>query len=70
MARIGRRNIAALEIGTEPELYSGFPWYHTRASLPAFGRPLTYTSRPTRRRREIRLTPACPRCSPSLLRSP
>jgi hypothetical protein len=39
---IGRRHIAALEIGNEPELYSALPWYHTRAGLPAFGRPVTY----------------------------
>jgi Glycosyl hydrolase family 79 C-terminal beta domain len=39
---VGRRNIAALEIGNEPELYAGIPWYVTRAGRKGFGRPLTY----------------------------
>jgi hypothetical protein len=39
---IGRGRIEALEVGNEPELYSALPWYHTRAGVPAFGRPLSY----------------------------
>ncbi|HTT28035.1 MAG TPA: glycosyl hydrolase family 79 C-terminal domain-containing protein [Solirubrobacteraceae bacterium] len=42
VAGVGRRNIAALEIGNEPELYAGIPWYVTRAGQKGFGRPLTY----------------------------
>ncbi len=42
VAGIGRGNIEALEIGNEPELYSGLPWYVTRAGQKVFGRPLTY----------------------------
>ena len=39
---VGRRNIEALEIGNEPELYAGIPWYVTPAGTKGFGRPLTY----------------------------
>ncbi len=39
---VGRRNIAALEIGNEPELYPAIPWYVTRAGQKGFGRPVTY----------------------------
>ncbi|HUA70447.1 MAG TPA: glycosyl hydrolase family 79 C-terminal domain-containing protein [Solirubrobacteraceae bacterium] len=39
---IGRPHIAALEIGNEPELYAGIPWYVTRGGQKGFGRPLTY----------------------------
>jgi Glycosyl hydrolase family 79 C-terminal beta domain len=42
LAGVGRRNIAALEIGNEPELYSAIPWWVTRAGQKGFGRPLTY----------------------------
>ena len=42
VAGIGRPNIEALEIGNEPELYSGLPWYVTRAGQKVFGRPPTY----------------------------
>ncbi len=42
LAGIGRRNIEALEIGNEPELYAGLPWYVTRAGQKVFGRPPTY----------------------------
>ena len=43
LAGIGRRNIEALEIGNEPELYAGIPWYVTRAGQKGFGRPPTYS---------------------------
>jgi hypothetical protein len=42
LAGVGRRNIEALEIGNEPELYAGIPWYRTPAGQKGFGRPLTY----------------------------
>ncbi len=42
LAGIGRRNIEALEIGNEPELYAGIPWYVTPSGQQGFGRPLTY----------------------------
>ncbi len=42
LAGIGRRNIEALEIGNEPELYAGLPWYVTRTGQKGFGRPPTY----------------------------
>ena len=42
IAGIGRRSIAALEIGNEPELYSALPWFHIRPGVPEFGRPLSY----------------------------
>ncbi|MGH2885326.1 MAG: glycosyl hydrolase family 79 C-terminal domain-containing protein [Solirubrobacteraceae bacterium] len=42
VAGIGRRNIEALEIGNEPELYAGIPWYVTPSGQKGFGRPLTY----------------------------
>ena len=42
LAGIGRRNIEALEIGNEPELYAGLPWYVTPAGQKVFGRPPTY----------------------------
>jgi hypothetical protein len=42
LAGIGRRHIEALEIGNEPELYAGIPWYVTRSGQKGFGRPLTY----------------------------
>jgi hypothetical protein len=43
LAAIGRRNVEALEIGNEPELYAGIPWYVTRAGQKGFGRPPTYS---------------------------
>jgi hypothetical protein len=39
---IGRRHIDALEIGNEPELYSGIPWYVTPDGQKGFGRPPSY----------------------------
>ena len=39
---IGRGSIEALEIGNEPELYSGFAWYHTAAGRAVPGRPAGY----------------------------
>ncbi len=38
---IGRKHIAAFEIGNEPELYPITPWYGL-AGLPVFPRPSTY----------------------------
>ncbi len=40
---IGHRNIAALEIGNEPDLYPLFPWYGNRLGQGFLGRPSTYT---------------------------
>lgn len=39
---IGRPSIDAFEIGNEPELYAGLPWYVTPAGQQVFGRPPTY----------------------------
>jgi hypothetical protein len=36
---IGSSSIAALELGNEPELYSVFAWYHTKAGAKILGRP-------------------------------
>ena len=36
--QIGRSNIEAIEIGNEPELYTHFAWYHTKAGVPVYGR--------------------------------
>ena len=38
IAGIGRREIAAFEIGNEPELYSTEPWYWTASGRPVLGR--------------------------------
>jgi hypothetical protein len=35
---IGSRSIAGLELGNEPELYAGFPWYKTAADVHVRGR--------------------------------
>jgi hypothetical protein len=43
LAGVGSRNIAALEIGNEPDLYSSFFWYGNRLGQAFFGRPPTYT---------------------------
>jgi hypothetical protein len=40
--RIGRRRIAALEIGNEPELYSTQAWYYGGSGQPLTGRPRGY----------------------------
>jgi Glycosyl hydrolase family 79 C-terminal beta domain len=39
MAVIGSGRIEAFELGNEPELYGGRPWYRTRAGLGVLGRP-------------------------------
>ncbi|HLH66653.1 MAG TPA: glycosyl hydrolase family 79 C-terminal domain-containing protein [Solirubrobacteraceae bacterium] len=39
---IGRRSIAALEIGNEPELYGSFGWYRNAAGREVPGRPPGY----------------------------
>ncbi|HLI58241.1 MAG TPA: glycosyl hydrolase family 79 C-terminal domain-containing protein [Solirubrobacteraceae bacterium] len=36
---IGARNILALELGNEPELYRAFAWYHTASGARVLGRP-------------------------------
>jgi hypothetical protein len=43
LKRIGRRNILAMEIGNEPELYHHFAWYHTPAGVPVAGRPASWS---------------------------
>lgn len=40
---IGRRDIEAIEIGNEPELYHHFAWYHTASGAPVTGRPPGWT---------------------------
>jgi len=42
LARLGRSNIAALELGNEPELYGSFPWYKTATGRHVLGRPRSY----------------------------
>jgi hypothetical protein len=39
---IGRDSIAGLEIGNEPELYGGFPWYKSASGVHVRGRPSGY----------------------------
>jgi hypothetical protein len=39
---LGRAQLQALEIGNEPSVYSGLPWYRTSAGRPVFGRPRSY----------------------------
>jgi hypothetical protein len=42
---IGRSNIAALELGNEPELYAAFPWYKLPNGRQVAGRAATYSYR-------------------------
>lgn len=42
VSAIGRRYIAALEIGNEPMLYPTLPWYHTASGQKVFGRAPSY----------------------------
>lgn len=42
VARIGRDQLAALELGNEPELYGSFGWYRSAAGKPVPGRPRDY----------------------------
>jgi hypothetical protein len=39
---IGRRHVAALELGNEPMLYPVLPWYHLASGVKEFGRPASY----------------------------
>jgi hypothetical protein len=39
---VGRRYIAGLELGNEPEVYGSLGWYQTPAGTPVLGRPPTY----------------------------
>ena len=39
---IGAAHVAALELGNEPMLYAGLPWYHTVTGVKEFGRPHGY----------------------------
>jgi hypothetical protein len=39
---VGRRHVAGLELGNEPELYGTFGWYQTPAGIPVPGRPASY----------------------------
>jgi glycosyl hydrolase family 79 len=39
---IGRASVQALELGNEPALYAGFPWYRTSAGAKVPGRPRSY----------------------------
>jgi hypothetical protein len=39
---IGRGRVAGLELGNEPELYSSFAWYRTRAGRAVYGRARGY----------------------------
>ncbi|HET9720171.1 MAG TPA: hypothetical protein VFP55_08850 [Solirubrobacteraceae bacterium] len=43
LSHVGRSNIAALELGNEPELYHAFSWYRTASGQPVFGRGANYT---------------------------
>jgi len=38
---VGKAHIAGLELGNEPELYAGFPWYRTTADIGVKGRSKT-----------------------------
>jgi hypothetical protein len=42
IARIGRRYIAALELGNEPEVYGAFAWYRSSSGTRVYGRPHGY----------------------------
>jgi hypothetical protein len=42
---VGRRYVAALELGNEPELYSRLAWYRTAQGVPVPGRPASYDFR-------------------------
>lgn len=39
---VGRRYIAGLELGNEPEVYGALGWYQTPRGTPVLGRPPTY----------------------------
>jgi hypothetical protein len=43
LKRIGRRNIEAMEIGNEPELYHHFAWYHNANGEPIPGRSASWS---------------------------
>jgi hypothetical protein len=43
VARIGRRSLAALELGNEPELYGALGWYRSSSGRPVPGRPRDYS---------------------------
>jgi hypothetical protein len=42
IAGLGRGNVAALEIGNEPELYATLPWYKARDGVGVPGRPPSF----------------------------
>ncbi|MDQ6835550.1 MAG: glycosyl hydrolase family 79 C-terminal domain-containing protein [Actinomycetota bacterium] len=42
LAGIGRRYVAGLELGNEPEVYGTLPWYTTPGGVPVPGRPASY----------------------------
>ncbi len=42
LRRIGRRQIEALEIGNEPDLYNAYPWYALPGGQIVFGRSPSY----------------------------
>jgi hypothetical protein len=42
LAGVGARQVAALELGNEPELYASFNWYRTRAGRGVRGRAADY----------------------------
>ena len=42
LAGIGAQHVAALEVGNEPMLYAGLPWYHTVTGVKEFGRQPGY----------------------------
>jgi hypothetical protein len=39
---VGRRNLEAVEIGNEPDLYGLFPWFRNKHGRPVFARPSHY----------------------------
>ncbi len=43
LSHVGRSNVAALELGNEPELYHAFAWYKTASGQRVYGRPSNYT---------------------------
>lgn len=78
LARIGRRHIQALEIGNEPPLYTGIPWYRvldgrrlpwfSHSGVPVLSRPLSWDIASFLRefRATARVMPRVPIAGPAL----
>jgi hypothetical protein len=71
LAGIGGQNLVAMELGNEPQLYAGIPWYRTAAGVRRFGRASRYdlADYGDEFRRFSRALPGVPLAGPSIGRS-